>query len=207
MRKAFASLDETERAEGTCPTPEAIWDAVHAAVPPENAHEIVHHLAICPSCAADWRTAMHTAERPAATTAPAPARIHWTGFAAAAAVILAAALLVVFRPGMLPGSSDVYRAPEGETILSLVPEDEVLPRDAAVLRWTSVGDDARYTVEVNTLDLTPVARARDLTATEYRVPSEAMTDLPSGETVVWTVEAGLVDGRRITSKAFHNRIE
>jgi len=212
LRRAFASLDEDERGEGRCPEPGTIWDAIHSRLTPEAVGGVVHHMASCPACAYDWRIAMRSEHRVGGAKGASPAGsakprgAFRTGLVAAAAVILGAALLVVFHSGLPTDVGPVYRAPEQETILSLVPEHDSLPRENAVLRWSPVSDDARYTLEIDTLDLTPVARARDLSTAEYRILPEALEGLESGEVIVWTVEARSIDGRRIKSKAFRHRI-
>jgi len=212
MRQAFASLDEAERGEGRCPEPGMIWDAVHARLAPAAVGGVVHHIASCPACACDWRIAMRSEHRLGGTKGASFAGAERargtfrTGLVAAAAMILGAALLVIFRSGPLTDVGPVYRAPEPVTIQSLVPEHDSLPREEAVLRWSPVSEDARYTLEIDTLDLTPVARARDLSTAEYRIPPEKLEGIASGEVIVWTVEARSIDGRRIKSKAFRHRI-
>jgi hypothetical protein len=169
-------------------------------------------MASCPSCAYAWRIAMRSERRVGAATDPTASRISGPrstlrpGLAAAAAVILGAALLAVFRSGLPVDLGEAYRAPERLEIVSLVPEHDDLPRENAILSWSAVEDDARYTVEIDTLDLTPVDRVRDLEATELRIPPEKLEGLESGEVIVWTVEARLIDGRRVKSKAFRHRI-
>lgn len=212
LRQAFALLDESERAEGRCPEPGTIWDAVHARLAPAAVEGVVLHIGSCPACAHDWRIAMRSEHRLGAVKGASAAGsgrtrgAFRTGLVAAAAMILGAALLVVFRSDPLTDLGPVYRAPEPVTILSLVPEHDSLPREDAVLRWSPVGEDARYTLEIHTLDLAPVARAHDLSTAEYRIAPEKLEGLASGEVIVWTVEARSVDGRRIKSKAFRHRV-
>jgi hypothetical protein len=208
LRQAFAALDEHQHA-GECPGPETIWDAVHARLSAEEASGVVDHIAACPSCAADWRIAMRSDQRevPGSVVPMRPRRttLRWTVFATAATVILAALLVTVFRDR--DAGVPVYRTGDEARIESLVPEDHVLSREAAALRWSPAGEDALYSVEVGTLELVPLASAHDLKATEFTVPSEALRSVAAGESIVWQVEASLPDGRHIASEAFISRIE
>jgi len=212
LRCGFSSPDESERAAGDrCPSAERIWDGVHGRLASGEAKGIALHLAECPSCAADWRLAMRSAERSAGTAPAAALRrpgLRWAMTGAAAAAILLVGFLVILRGTDLSRpAGTTYRAPEDARIRSLVPDGKVLPRDAAVLRWTAVADGARHSVEVGLPDLTPLASAYDLLETEYRIPSAALERVEPGGTVAWQVEARLADGRRIVSEAFLAKIE
>ena len=195
LREAFATLDPDHVPGEGCPAPERIWDATHGALPPLEAREVVEHIAACSSCAADWRSVR---EAEGAFSGPRHAvRARWI---LAAAALLAGAVFLVTGPWR-PRSEPVYRE-EGPAIRSLVPEDAPLPRDHAVLRWTSPGPDAVFSVEVGRPDLTPVASARDLPDPSYLLPAGALAGIEPGGTIVWRVEARLPDGRRIESPAF-----
>jgi hypothetical protein len=208
LRQAFAALDE-HRHVGECPGAETIWDAVHSRLSADETSGVVDHIAVCPSCAADWRIAMRSDQRDVAGSVvamkPRRTTLRWTALAAAATVIMAALLVTVFRdrdPGV-----PVYRTGDEARIESLIPEDHVLSREAATLRWSPAGKDALYSVEVGTLELVPLASAHDLKATEFTVPSEALRSVAAGESIVWQVEASLPDGRHVASEAFITRIE
>jgi len=208
LLRSFAALDEHERA-GTCPRAETIWDAVHARLPGDRARRVVEHIASCPSCACDWRVAMRS-DQPIAQDAPAAAPRHstrWSVLATAATLVLAAALVTVLRNVDTGPGDPVYRTGADSTIRCLVPEDEALPRARAVLRWSPVGEDALYSVEVGTLDLLPIASAHHLTEAEFAVPRQALESVGAGESIVWQVEASLPDGRHVASEAFLSRIE
>ena len=211
LRRAFAARDETRRARGECPHPQRIWDAAHSQLTTAEVVGVVDHFIACPSCAADWRAAKDweadveiPAEPEALTDARRPVA-RWAGLAAAAAILLVGVVAVYQFVAPVP-SGPVYRS-AGETIRSLVPEDEVLSRDAAVLRWTPVAEDAVYSVEVGKIDLTTLVSARELGETEFTVPPRALESVEAGESIVWQVEAQMPDGRRIASEAFLNRIE
>lgn len=210
LRQSFAALDETGRAEGGCPDPERIWEAVHANLAPSAARELVGHVAACPSCAADWRIAMRSDRRSAARGLPSRRAVSPARFAllaAAASILLAALLVTATRFGDPAGAMPVYRAGDGSTIESLLPGDLALPRGQALLRWSPLGEDALYSVEVGTLDLVPLASAHDLTESKFLIPPAALKSVADGESIVWQVEASLPDGRRIASDAFVTRVE
>jgi hypothetical protein len=208
LRQAFAALDEQQHV-GECPGPETIWDAVHARLSADEASGVVDHIAVCPSCAADWRIAMRSDQRDVAGSVvamkPRRTSLRWTALATAATVIMAALLVTVFR--YRDADVPVYRTGDEARIESLVPEDQALSRDGAVLRWSPVGEDALYSVEVGTLGLVPLASAHDLSAAEFTVPPEALHSVAAGESIVWQVEATLPDGRHVASEAFISRIE
>jgi hypothetical protein len=160
LRAAFAAPGEAP-SPGTaaCPTDEAIWDAVHGALPPHRLREIVDHLAACPACAESWRIAMmferadteaaaagEAASTPAAA-APLPpagtgrrARL-WRYGGAAAAAALAAAVLLHQGAGqrVVPGGTTLRGGgTTGERVTGvhwLTAGEAVLLRTDAVIRW------------------------------------------------------------------------
>jgi len=129
----------------------------------------------------------------------------WAGLAATAALLVVAVVAVYQIVGPVP-TEPVYRATDA-VIRPLIVDDLALSKEEAVLRWSSAGDDALYSVEVGKIDLTPIASAHDLKETEFLIPLEALEGLESGEIIVWQVEALLPDGRTVVSEAFVNRVE
>jgi hypothetical protein len=209
LREAFAALDEKLRAE-VCPEPGLIWDAVHARGAPARVRQVIEHTAACPSCAADWRVAMESelrgsVERIGRSHSSFPT--GWTRFAAAAAIILAAFVFGVSRVGDPTPGIPVYRTADEFVLRSLLPAGEPLSRDQALLRWSEIGEGALFDVEVGTLELAPLASARDLEETEFSIPAEALDSVADGESIVWQVEAILPDGRHVASEAFITRLE
>jgi hypothetical protein len=208
LRGCFAARDETRTAPGECPDAQTIWDAAHGVLDSEETERLVDHFVVCPSCAADWRIAMSPDSQAATEEVELRARrtiVNRAAIATAAAILLVAVVAVYRWVAPLP-SEPVYRATDS-VIQPLTAVDATLPRDAAVLRWTSAGDDALYSVQVGKTDLTPLASAHDLKETEFAIPPEALEGLESGEVVVWQVEALLPDGRTVVSEAFVNRVE
>lgn len=214
LRRAFTSGTEAAPPDVACPAPETIWDAVNLHLSAPERRKVVEHLRICPACAAEWRAAMEPGdlrEPGAARAARRPPALRelkvWLPLAAAAFLAVLAGLSIVLRH---PGRSEPapsFRDGEGSEIRSLVPDRESLPRGRFALRWTPVEQDARYTLKVDRQDLTPVTVVRNLGRSWYQVPEETLAGVPSGETIVWRVEARLVDGTRVRSDAFLVRLE
>jgi hypothetical protein len=209
LRGVFASLEGGPPEGERCPKPETIWASVHCELEPMAAQAVVKHTAVCADCAAEWRLAMRSEEAGGSETASpmrsSMALVQRWGAVAAMATFLIVAVAVVreFRKPETPS----FRATEEIEIRSLVPEDEALPRDAVVLRWSPTEEGAVYSVDVATQDLTPVASRRDLAEAEFVVPREALEELPAGATLTWKVEARLPDGRRAVSGAFLVKID
>jgi hypothetical protein len=98
------------------------------------------------------------------------------------------------------------RAEDQRGVRSLVP-DAPVPRQHFALRWSDAGQGARYSLTVTTADLAPVFSRTGLLETEALVPEEALAKLPAGAELVWTVEALLPDGTRLSSPAFVARLK
>jgi hypothetical protein len=216
LRAAFtAPAADTPTAED-CPSPETIWSAVRGELSPQALREVVDHTARCAACAEDWRLAVEVNRTDATQEETAPAELpanvvvgrfgrlgNWRTAATAAA--LAAGLLIavgIYREAVVPSPS-TYREPGPQTpVRSLLPAGQALPREAAVLRWTPLAGATSYDVSVSTEDLKPVASAHGQTATEYRLPEDALASLPPGTRLLWLVDAVFPDGHRVTSPTF-----
>jgi len=214
LRRAFAAGGESAPERDDCPAAEAIFDAVQGELEPEPRRAVVDHVAGCATCAADWRLAMEASEAPAAA-APTPRRGPWSAIRPLARIVLpAAAMLAVaiglyaaYRAQQPVAPVAVYRAGEQTEIRSLVDATLALPRQRALLRWSPAGEGARYSIDVATEDLEPVASAHGLEAAEFLVPADALVRVPPGGAIAWKVEARLPDGRRVSSGGFLNRVE
>lgn len=208
---AFALLSEEARGGEDCPAPGAIWECSRGEAAPAEVRRVVIHTSSCSGCAELWRLAREMAGGPrAAPAAPrAPrARPRWIGLAAAAAVLLAAGAAIRLLTEPARTDLPVLREGEGEdaAIRSLVPESEPLPRAAVFLKWTDLGQGARYNVLVGTEDLTVLASPKGLASAEYAVPVETLEGLPPGAAILWRVEAVFPDGRRLASPTFRVRV-
>lgn len=141
---------------------------------------------------------------------PRPRRSQsWPWMTAAAAAVLATSVGVGLWHPWSPGVPVEERAgEEAEVLRPRVGPEEVLPRDAFVLRWQVAPEweGARFSITVTAEDLTPVAEARGLEETEYRVPAEALAGVPPGARLFWRLEALRPDGKRL-EKTFRARLE
>jgi hypothetical protein len=220
LREAFAArTGPGPGGPGACPAPERIYDAARGALPPGDVREVVEHLAVCPECAEAWRLAAALEEEARAAGKEAafrPAsRRPWylQPVRVAATVALAlVAVAVVWTVVQAPEEAPVWRDAGALAVRSLLPEGEALPREEAVLRWTPVpeGDPkgTTYDLRVTTEDVfTLVAEAEGLEESSYRIPPEALRDVPSGTELLWRVEARLEDGRSVASPTFTTPVE
>lgn len=191
----------------SCPTPETLWSAVRGELSPQEMREVVDHVALCASCAEDWRLAAELRrEEEKATTVPGkviPGRFgQWRPLAAAAALAAGLLIAVGVYHTQQPAPEPTYREVQHAGIRSLLPERQALSREAAVLRWSPLAGAVSYDVQVSTEDLRTVAAAKGQAATEYRVPQSALAGLPSGSRLLWQVEAVRPDGTHETSPTF-----
>lgn len=229
LREGFACTSGRTGAQEH-PSPERIHDAVSGALPPAEVRALVEHIAACADCAEDWRIARELEaeaeedavspavfeRREAAAHPAAPGRPRWAGLTrwgavAAAAVVALLAAAVWLTPDRWPLGVDeppVYRqAEDAEAIRSLVPAEEPLPRDEAVLAWAGGPEGSTFDLLVSTEELEPVAEASGLEEPRYRIPPEDLADLPPGAEILWRVEAVGPDGRRVRSPTFVVPIE
>ncbi len=206
LRQAFASLRESARPGDACPDAERLWSAARGELPAEATRTLLDHTISCGACAESWQLA-HELASGLASVPGRPARptwISWSGIAAGLAAALA--LSAVLRTQQEPQEPARYRDGRTPAIRALTNET-ALPRASCVLRWSTVAPDARYDVHVATRDLKTLSAARDLSATEYRVPESALQGLAPGATLLWQVEARLPGGRRVASPTFLVRIQ
>lgn len=210
VREAFVCASGRPRPE-ECPPPERIHEAVSGALAPGEVRSVIEHTVACPDCAEDWRIARELEAQEEAASPLRTDRRGWGGLtrwgAVAAAVVVA--LLAVgawLTPDRWPLGVDeppVFRqAEDGEAIRSLVPAEEPLLRDEAVLSWEGGPEDATYDLLVSTEELEPVADASGLEEPRYRIQPQDLADLPPGTELLWRVEATAPDGRRVRSPTF-----
>jgi len=214
LREAFASRNPDGDADGPCPDAESLWQAVRRELPHQRIRQIGLHVTTCAECAEAWRLAREVArevpadvlpfERPAGKAARA--RGWWIGGAlAAAAAVIMVALMLPTGPAPGPAGQGIMRG--AEEVISPV-NDLAMPlsRDSCTLRWQGPAD-GRWDIRVATEDLRVIAEARNLGATEFAVPAEALADLPPGAKIVWQVHANMPDGRRLASRSFVQSLE
>jgi hypothetical protein len=207
MRRAFSADDLAPTDRKDCPPPDELWEASRAELEPARAREIVRHIAGCPGCSAEWRLAMEDKDRVARgerldATAATSGRRRWIGVAAVAAVVAGIAVIPFVLDLDRSNRQVVFRSAETSELHSLIPEQQSIARHACVLRWSSVGDDAVYDLEVSRLTLEPIVSERGLVETEYTVAPVALSAVPAGEPIVWRVVARLPDGHRVSSPSY-----
>ena len=134
------------------------------------------------------------------TLAPPRRWMPWVvvGFAAAATVALVPVLVPSREIPTYRGANDVTLA----SLLSATP----LPRDKFLLRWSGQPEGAHAHLTVATRDLR-ILYSADLTGAEHVVPAAALTEVPAGAELVFSVEAILPDGRRLQSAFFPARVQ
>lgn len=208
LRAAFTAPDPTSQGPAGCPEPDRIWEAVRGELPPEEVRDIVDHVAVCASCAEDWRIAVEfekesARQEAAAAVRPFPARRFqpWMSAAAAALVLTLGGIYV--RQTINPAPAE-YRGEETE-IRPLA--GETRPRQAFVLSWTPVAGAESYDLLVTTAELATVADPKGLTAAQYQVPASALATLPGGAQLHWRVTAVFPDGGRRQSPTFTTALQ
>lgn len=207
LRQAFQELAATATPAGDCPEAPRLWAAARGEAPPGETRDLIDHTAACPACAEAWRLAVHLGnEVPAVRPVAAPAVARWWPAAAAAALVVLAVGVYQLRE---PAAPPPMRSAAGSGLVSALPADAVLPRDAAVLAWRlePAREDVLYAVQVTTDDLRPLAAGDDLSTPRFEIPAAALAGLEPGARVLWRVESFLPDGRRLASETFTARIE
>lgn len=207
LRTAFTAPSEAIPVASTtsCPEPDRIWEAVRGELPPDEIREIVDHVALCASCAEDWRIAMafekesRNQREDVVRPFPAVRRFQtWIAAAAAALVLTVGGLLYQQTQKVAPEAG--YRG--GASRTGTVAE-QTCPRQACVLTWTPVAGAESYEVLVsNRAELTTVADPEGLTSTQYQVPASALAGLPSGTSLQCIVTAVFPDGREEQVSSF-----
>jgi hypothetical protein len=194
------SLRDSTPSTGDVPDAELIWDAVSGALPPEERRRIVDRVAMEPAWAEAWRLASEIHGAVASERASSGFWQSHRYLAAAASVAILVGAGIIAREVLAP--EPVYRDPGRVAIESLVPENETVPREELVLRWSAVETGARYDVMVTTESLQVVSQARDLGEPEHRVPAERLSEIPSGGKLYWQVTARLPGGAEDRSRTF-----
>jgi len=210
LRAAFASVAEVAGAGESCPSADALWEAVAGRCDRARLEAVILHLGECGACATAWRLARELREGGAeARVLPGPSRWYrrtWVQVAAAAAALVVAAGLAVQLRTSSPRGPAEFRGQDGDWIQPLVPESRELPRERCVLRWTPGPRGTVYDVRVVTDDLAPVARGRGSEAAEFLVPPGSLEPVPPGGRIVWQVTAHLPDGGKVDSRSFTNSV-
>jgi hypothetical protein len=205
LRRALTARAEPSRTG--CPSAETLASAASGGLEGPERDTVVDHLGRCRDCAEEvqqFRSLELWSRVWARRLTPVRGSLkRWPAWAAAALLLLGLPLLVTLPESGPPATREQPEA----AILSLLPESTPVPRDRVVLRWSEVGEGARYSVSVLTLDLRPLARADGLERPEYAVAPAALEPVPPGGQIVWSVEARWSDGRRLSSPTFVTRLD
>ena len=210
LRAAFAAPVPPTAASGSCPEPDRIWQAVRGELPPEEIREIVDHVAVCASCAEDWRIAMEfekesiALQEKEAVVHPFPPRRFQPWIAAAAAALVLTVSGVYVRETVKPDPNAGYRGEESR-IESRTPAS--LPRQSFVLQWSPLPDAESYDLLVTTAELDTIADPKGLTTPQCQVPESALANLPAAAQLHWRVTAVFPDGGRKQSPTFTTALE
>lgn len=214
LRRAFLrTLGESKPLPGD-PSSETIWSAARGELSPAELEEVLDRVATSPACAESWMIAQRIldAERQAGGFGEAAGPISgdeprrassWIPMAVAATILLAVFVVVLLEARR---GEPVYRGAPGR-VESLLPDDAVLPRDEAVLRWRPGPEGTRYRLRVLRADFRPVLVEEELTETSYEIPEASLQEVPDGEVLQWQVEAMRPDGETVMSEPFHFRVE
>lgn len=204
LRAAFTAPSEAISVAAGCPEPDRIWEALRGELPPEEIREVVDHVALCASCAEDWRIAMafekeSRNQQENVVPFPAPRRFQtWIAAAAAVLVLSVGGLLYQQTQKVAPEAGYRGTGPKTEAVA-----EQTCPRQACVLTWKPVEGAESYEVLVSTrAELATVADPKDLTTTRYQVPASALAGLPSGTTLQCIVTAVFPDGREEQVSSF-----
>lgn len=172
LRRAFISPAERPRAQTCTLESERLVAAVRLELPVGERREVLDHVAVCATCAEDWRIAAcmwreeqawnveheepneHEATSSRVVEGPWLHRVQHHVAAAAAvaavAVVVAVGVRVIAPAGgggsdlAGPGAAPVTRGTAGYRPASTLPEDATLPRDAFRLSWTAGPQGTRY---------------------------------------------------------------
>ncbi|MEA2562268.1 MAG: hypothetical protein QOH06_3772 [Acidobacteriota bacterium] len=214
LQAAFTAPTGAISPTGGCPEPDRIWEAVRGELPPDEIREIVDHVAVCASCAEDWRIAVafekeaeaHQKKTPVVRPFPVRRFQPWLAAAAAALVLTVSGVYVQQMQTQKPELTATYRGEESK-VEALLPPGGVLPRQSFILAWKPVPGAESYDLSVTTSELDTVAGPKGLTTTKYQVPASALAGLPDGAKLHWLVTALFPDGRREQSPTFTTALE
>jgi len=211
LRAALAALTEVKGDGSGCPTAETIWDSAseQLGVGRKN-EEVILHQTECSACATAWRLARELVQAEAVAARSGlvsfPWR-RWAPLAVAASLVMVAIGVGIWVVPDRDVVAPVYRTQGSDWLRPEMPEGVSLDRDHCDLRWTPGPRGTTYDLLVNTEDLEPLARVHHLERAEYRVPDDALRDLPSGASIFWRVTAHLPEGRSVTSRTFATKVE
>jgi hypothetical protein len=211
LRESLADSTELFGGGEDCPEADKLVLSGRGELGPAKDEEVLLHVARCTACATGWRIARQVGSRREPSIHPAAViplyRRTWMRMAGAAAVLVVAVsvgLLFVVPDGEGP---TIHREQEDELLRSLLEEDQSLPRDRFILRWSTGPEGTVYDVVVTSHRMEPLTRGLGLERAEFHVPAQVLESTESGSRILWQVTAYLPDTRRIESKTFFVKVE
>jgi hypothetical protein len=200
LSRAWAARDQSTAHERH-PDAQELYEAAAGNLDRARRMEIIDHVAKCAECTQAWRIALEVGARDAKVSVT---QSPWR-FALAASVILAVGLVTYL---VIPVEQGTPQYREGVDPLAPVSAiGSTLPRDQFTLRWSAGPAGTTYLVRLSTADLASLLVKSDVTVTELTVPSSVLTNVKTGDELLWQVEAQLPDGRRVVSQTFVVRVE
>lgn len=208
LREEFAKVRNIAATGEACPEAAQIWDSAAEHLDHVENEKLIRHVAACGACAASWRLARELSNDGVMTKPQGRAsRSWWIGLAAAAMIVLAVGTFALRQVSTTRPPEPVFRDWAGGSLVSEIPEDTVFPREDMVLRWSGAPPGTVYDLRVTDDRFRPLHRAFGLEPTECRLPAEALSGVPPGGDILWSVTAHLADGRRWTSLTFRATVE
>ena len=206
LSRAFAARTQS-RGREECPDAEKIFEAAAGNLTRDQRMTVLDHVAQCADCTEAWRFAMESGARPVVaeeSSASIPqGRTRWMPMRQAAlmaSVVLAVGITAYLgRP--ISDETPRYRdAVEPLAPASRVPEN--LPRDRFVLKWSPGPQGSSYSVRLSTADLTLLLVQHNVASPELTVPASALTQVKSGDRLLWQVEVRLPNGQQVPSETY-----
>jgi hypothetical protein len=216
--------------------PDRIWAAVHGELTKDELAELTEQVLASPRAMERWRWALEMkrqgeeegekAGRPSAMDGPIKAVAPWPRRVAPpatmptpagatiarqpwirqAAGLAAAMVLVVLAWQGIQNQRSTFRGVDDPR--AILQSIESAPRDHFVLEWRGpeIEGIVGYQVVV-TRGVDLVFRADGLDQRRLEVPEAALSGVPSGSTLLWTVEATLTDGTKVGSGSLRTRLD
>jgi hypothetical protein len=204
LSHAFAARIQS-RGRNECPDPEQLFEAASGNLTRDQRMVLLDHVAQCADCTEAWRLAMELGARPAGLATESSASVSpghrpaWRSAIAASVVLVAGVVGYLALPvrDEIPRYRDVA---EARAPASLVTGS--LPRDRFVLKWSPGPQGSSYSVRLSTADLVPLLVQQNIASPELFVPASALTQVKSGDQLLWQVEVRLANGQQIPSETY-----
>ena len=215
LQQAFQSGHSKSPESKDCLEPENIWDAVAGKFPKETTLDMIHHTAVCPTCAENWRLARQVQHNMEENPEPVAVRnqpFRLLPWSLAAAAMLVLGLWATFSDTGAPldgAGSGTVRAGKQITITAGIAKGMHLNRDTCLLQWT-ISDDyqvSEYRLRVTTSDPFDVVTDVVVQQPQYQIPAKNLERLASKTPLLWRVTATIPEIGQIHSETFTTILE